>query len=151
MCEVLNDLATVILALSLISEGFQNHVTPDTTQIPQLEKEPLLQSTNPTPTWMNRAKASTFIRLMSGLRLYQVPLPSLHPQPLEQLPNESLQMATLVISPVPPNQVKTDQLIKCELYCALDYVRQCGGGSEEVRLKDMVGKSELKIIYKIIF
>lgn len=30
----LNDLATVALALSPISEGFQNHVTPDITQIP---------------------------------------------------------------------------------------------------------------------
>ena len=38
--EVLNDLATVTLALSPISEGFQNHVTPGTTQISQLEKEP---------------------------------------------------------------------------------------------------------------
>ena len=99
---------------------------------------------------MNRAEASTFIRLMPGLRLYSTPSLT-PPPPLEQFPNESLQMATLVISPVPPNQVKTDQLIKCELYCALDYVRQCGGGSGEVRLKDMVGKSELKIIYKIIF
>ena len=68
--------------LSPISEGFQNHVTPNTTQISQLEKEPLLQSTSPIPTWINRAKASTFIRLMPGLRLHQVPLPSLHPHPL---------------------------------------------------------------------
>lgn len=46
--EVLNDLATVTLALSQ-SEGFQNHVTPDTTQISQLEKEPPFPIYQPHP------------------------------------------------------------------------------------------------------
>lgn len=41
-------------------------------------------------------------------------------------------MATLAISPLPSNQVKTGHFIEFEFYCGLDYVRQCSEGTAEV-------------------
>lgn len=49
-------------------------------------------------------------------------------------------MVTLAIFPVPSNQVKTGHFIECELYCGLDYVKQCGEGTAEVTQTEKHGK-----------
>lgn len=41
---------------------------------------------------------------------------------------------------LPCQQIKTGQFIECELYCGLDYVRQCGEGTAEVTQTAKHGK-----------
>lgn len=67
-------------------------------------------------------------------------------------------MVSPAIFPGPTNQVKTGQFIECELYCGLDYVRQCGGKALQKlhRLENMVRnewakKKKKKETYKIYF